>query len=63
VDPVSESLLLIKSGSAGNRTWNSGSVTRNFDQQITEAVDEYIRICKFVVLLYLKVQEVICSLT
>jgi hypothetical protein len=31
VDPVSDPLILRKSGSAGNRTRTSGSVARNFD--------------------------------
>jgi hypothetical protein len=31
VDPVPNPLLLRKSGSAGNRTWTSGSVARNSD--------------------------------
>jgi hypothetical protein len=31
VDPVPDSLLLRKSGSAGDRIWTSGSVARNFD--------------------------------
>jgi hypothetical protein len=38
VDPVSEPLLLRKSGSAGNRTWTSGSVARNSDYSTTVAV-------------------------
>jgi hypothetical protein len=38
VDPVPDPLLLRKSGSSGNRTWNSGSVARNSDQNTTEAV-------------------------
>jgi hypothetical protein len=37
VDPVPDPLLLRKSGSAGNRTRTSGSVTRNFDHYTTEA--------------------------
>jgi hypothetical protein len=37
VDPVSDPLLLRKSGSAGNRTWASGSVARNSDHWTTEA--------------------------
>jgi hypothetical protein len=32
VDPVPDPLLLIKSGSAGNRTRTSGSVARNSDR-------------------------------
>jgi hypothetical protein len=39
VNPVSESVLLRKSGRAGNRTRTSGSVARNSDsrsQRITE---------------------------
>jgi hypothetical protein len=36
----SDPLLLRKSGSAGNRTRTSGSVTRNSDHQTTEAVDD-----------------------
>jgi hypothetical protein len=31
VDPVADPLLVRKTGSAGNRTRTSGSVTRNFD--------------------------------
>jgi hypothetical protein len=31
VDPVPDPLFLRKSGSAGNRTWTSGSVTRDYD--------------------------------
>jgi hypothetical protein len=38
VDPVPDPLLLRKSGSAGNRTWTSGSVARNSDHQTTEAI-------------------------
>jgi hypothetical protein len=38
VDPVPDSLLLRKSGSAGNRTDTSRSVARNSDHQTTEAV-------------------------
>jgi hypothetical protein len=38
VDPVPDPLLLRKSGSAGNRTWTSGSVARNSDHYTTEAV-------------------------
>jgi hypothetical protein len=34
---VSGPLLLRKFGSAGNRTWNSGSVARNSDHKATEA--------------------------
>jgi hypothetical protein len=37
VDPVPDPLLR-KSGSAGNRTWTSGSVKRNSDHWTTEAV-------------------------
>jgi hypothetical protein len=40
VDHVPDSLLLRKSGRAGNRTWISGSVARNSDHQTTEAVCE-----------------------
>jgi hypothetical protein len=36
VGPVSDPLLLRKSGSAGNRSRTSGSVTRNSDQYITD---------------------------
>jgi hypothetical protein len=36
VDPVSDQLLLRKSGSVGNRTRISGSVARNSDRQTTE---------------------------
>jgi hypothetical protein len=38
VDPVPDPLFLRKSGSAGNRTRTSGSVARNSNHQITEAV-------------------------
>jgi hypothetical protein len=38
VDPIPESLLLRKSGSAGNRTRTFGSVAKNSDHQTTEAV-------------------------
>jgi hypothetical protein len=38
MDPVPETLLLRKSGSAGNRTRASGSVARNFDHYTTEVV-------------------------
>jgi hypothetical protein len=38
VDPVPDPLLLRKSGSAGNRTWISGFVSRNSDHWTTEAV-------------------------
>jgi hypothetical protein len=38
VDPVSDPLLLRKSGSAGNRSRTFGSVARNSDHQTTEAV-------------------------
>jgi hypothetical protein len=37
VDPVPV-LLFGKSGSAGNRTWASGSVARNPNHKTTEAV-------------------------
>jgi hypothetical protein len=36
VDPVPDPLLLIKSGSAGNRTRTYGSVARNSDHQTTQ---------------------------
>jgi hypothetical protein len=39
VDTVPDPLLLRKSGSAGNRTRTSGSVARNSDHYITEAVN------------------------
>jgi hypothetical protein len=38
MDPVSDPLLLTKSGIAGNRTRTSGSVTRNSDHYTTETV-------------------------
>jgi hypothetical protein len=41
VDPVPDTLLLRKSVSAGNRTRTSGSVARNSDHYITEAVEIY----------------------
>jgi hypothetical protein len=40
VDPVPDPLLLRKLGRAGNRTWTSGTVARNSDQQTTEAVSD-----------------------
>jgi hypothetical protein len=43
VDPVPDPLLLRKSGSAGNRTWTSGSVARNSDHYTTEAVYFLVR--------------------
>jgi hypothetical protein len=39
LDPVSDPLLLRKSGNAGNRTRTLGSVARNSDHKITEAVE------------------------
>jgi hypothetical protein len=36
VDPISDPLLLRKSGSAENRTRTSGSVAKNFDQYTTD---------------------------
>jgi hypothetical protein len=41
VDPVPDPTLLRKSGSAGNRTWTSGSVTRNSDHYTTGAVTRW----------------------
>jgi hypothetical protein len=38
VDPVPDPLLLRNSGSAGNRTWSSGSTARNSDHWTTEGV-------------------------
>jgi hypothetical protein len=38
VEPVSDPLLLRKSGSAGNRTRDLGLAARNSDHQTTEAV-------------------------
>jgi hypothetical protein len=38
VDPVPDSLLLRKCGSAGNRTGTSGLAARNSDHRTTEAV-------------------------
>jgi hypothetical protein len=38
VDPVTDPLILRKSGSAGNLTLTSGSVARNSDHWTTEAV-------------------------
>jgi hypothetical protein len=38
VDPVTDPLLLRKSGSAGNQIRTSGSVARNSDNETTEAV-------------------------
>jgi hypothetical protein len=43
VGPVPGPLLLIKSGSAGNRTRTSGSVARNSDHQTTEAVTNVVQ--------------------
>jgi hypothetical protein len=40
VDPAPDPLLLRKSGIAGNRTRNSGSVAKNSDHYTTEAVFE-----------------------
>jgi hypothetical protein len=42
VDPVPDLLLLWKSGSAGNRTWTSGSVARNSDYWTTEVVERTV---------------------
>jgi hypothetical protein len=42
VHPVPDPLLLRKSGSAGNRTQSSGSVTRNSDHLTTEAVTQLL---------------------
>jgi hypothetical protein len=42
VDPVPDPLLLRKSGSAGNRTRTSGSVVKNSDHKIKEAVNAAI---------------------
>jgi hypothetical protein len=42
VDPVSDPLLLRKSGSVGSRTRASGYVARNFDRQTTEVVGDGI---------------------
>jgi hypothetical protein len=36
VDPIPDPLLLRKSGSAGNKTWATGSVVRNSDHETTE---------------------------
>jgi hypothetical protein len=44
VDSVPDPLFLRKSGSAGNRTWTSGSVAKNSDYQTTEAVAYDIRL-------------------
>jgi hypothetical protein len=41
VDPVPDPLLLRKSGSAGNKTRDPGSVARNFDHLTTEAVKKW----------------------
>jgi hypothetical protein len=41
VDPVPDPLLFF-SGSAGNRTWASGSVAKNSDHYTTEAVSASI---------------------
>jgi hypothetical protein len=40
VDPGPDTLLVRKSGSAGNRTWTSGSVETNSDHWTTEAVSK-----------------------
>jgi hypothetical protein len=38
VNPIPDTLLLGKSGGAGNRIRTSGSVARNFDNWTTEAL-------------------------
>jgi hypothetical protein len=40
VNSVLDPLLLRKSGSAGNRTWTSRSVARNFQQTIRRYITE-----------------------
>jgi hypothetical protein len=62
VDPVPDPLLLIKSGSAGNRTRTSGSVARNSDRYITEAVTNHAMIyelygnfCKYITLVAVEI--------
>jgi hypothetical protein len=55
VDPVPDPLLLKKSGSAGNRTRTSGSVTRNSDHYTTVVVEFRIRAAKW------KVKLSLCS--
>jgi hypothetical protein len=39
VDPVTDPMLLRKSGSAGNRTRAFGCVARNSDHEITDSPD------------------------
>jgi hypothetical protein len=45
VDPVSDPLLLRKSGNARNRTRSSGSVARNYDDLTKEAVTQQTARC------------------
>jgi hypothetical protein len=47
VDPVPDPLLLRKSGSAGNRTRTSRTVTNNSDHKTTEAVKLKLQVSKF----------------
>jgi hypothetical protein len=42
MDPVPDPLLFFYSGSAGNRTWASGSIAKNADHYTTEAVKDII---------------------
>jgi hypothetical protein len=62
VDSVSDPLLLRKSGSAGNRTRNSGSAAKYSDHQTTEALSFNLR---FVSVVGCKANEAIgcCKLT
>jgi hypothetical protein len=45
VDPVPDPLLLRKSGSAGNRTWTSGSVARTPTTKPQRRSEETFLIC------------------
>jgi hypothetical protein len=65
VDPIPD-LLLRKSGSAGNRTWTSGSVARISDHQTTKAVNIQIyTMYKYCLLYYVtgvaKLWVILCS--
>jgi hypothetical protein len=58
VDPVSDSVLVRKSGSAGNRTRTSASVARNSEHQTTEAVAKWILFHKIGLLVRVADQDV-----
>jgi hypothetical protein len=53
VDPVPDPLLLRKSGSGGNQTWESGCVARNSDYYTTEAV--------FIIIINIIIKNVKCK--